>query len=542
MPNLQEILPGKISLDIECVDRVYLNGYVKDLQMPGGVVNFIREQFNWPIPSPKAMYQLTEAFKQAVETFAEEMGREIYTFSKGDDKDEVARQHAELFGVSDGVVLIGRAQEKASAFKSRRADENGKVWFNYFRQSVNVTHFYFYLMDPEFGLAFIKVCTYLPFEVKVCFNGHEWAKQQLRQAGIVFEALSNGFASCEDPERLQTICHQLNADKIQAFFDRWVDKLPWPLTQKQRAAGYQHLLSIWQMEVSRTQVFVDPEQGRALIECLIRDNLDLGRPDRVSLLFDRRVTKATPSEFHTRVIREGVLPSIRIRYKHSALKQYFKDGRALRTEMMFNNPYDFNCQRSLSNFDQLWQLGRQINQRLLEQETISQDCFLPWDEVRQLQQSTITESGQRASALHFTQPRVMAWLAALVYHAHRPTTLRNRALRQTVIQLMGLSENDYTAAQATYDLRRLRLKGLIKRVPHTHTYHLTLLGAKAATFLTKLHERLFRPGLTAALPLSEYPSDLAQALSEVAALIDVHFQEALLTPLRSGPLEICSVC
>lgn len=530
MPTIQEILPGKISLDIECVDRIYLNGYIKDLQMPGGVVNFIREQFGWPIPSPKAMYQLTDKFKQAVEAYAQKMGREIYTFGKEEDKDEVARQHAALFGVSQGVVLIGKAQEKASTFKSNRADENGKVWFNYSRQSANVTHYYFYLMDAEFGLCFIKICTYLPFEVKVCCNGHEWAKQQLRQAGIVFEALSNGFASCVDPERLQTICHQLNADKIQAFFDRWVEQLPWPLTASQRAAGYQHLLSIWQMEVSRTQVFVNPEQGRALMECLIRDNLDLGRPDRVNLIFDRRVTKATPSEFHTRVIREGVLPSIRIRYKHSTLKQYFKEGRALRTEMMFNNPYDFGIPRSLSHFDRLWSLGRQINQRLLAQEAISQDCFLPWDEVRQLQQSTLTADGQRAAALHFAQPRVMALLAALVYHTHRPSAFRNHPLRQTVSQLLGVTEEEYTAAQASYDLRRLRLKGLIERIPHTHTYQLTEWGTKAAIFLTKLYERLFRPGLSASLPLPSYPSALAQALHEVAALIDIQLQQAGLLP------------
>lgn len=533
MPTVQEILPEKISLDIECVDRVYLNGYVKDLQMAGGVVNFIRKQFKWPIPSPKAMYELTEQFKKAVETFAQEIGREIYIFSKGEDKDEIARQHAELFGISEGVVLIGKAQEKTNAFRSKRQDKKGKVWFNYFRQNVHVTHFYFYIMDKDFGLCFIKVCTYLPFEVKVCFNGHEWAKQQLRQAGIAFEALSNGFASCADPERLQAICHQLNAAKIQAFFDHWVEQIPWPLNAQQHAAGYEHLLSIWQMEVSRTQVFVDPEQGRALMECLIRDNLDLGRPDRVSLIFDRQVTKRTPSEFHTRVLRAGVLPSIRIRYKHSALKQYFKDGRALRTEMMFNNPYDFDCPRSLIHFDQLWQLGRQINNRLLVQEAISQDCFQPWEDVRQLQQSTLTEDGQRASALPFGQPRVMAWLAALVYHAHRPDTLRNQTLRQTVIQLLGVSQKEYTSAQASYDLRRLRLKGLIERIPHTHRYRLTELGAKVATFLTKLYERLFRPGLAASLPLSTCPSELAQSLEAVAALIDGQLQEAFLLPVTA---------
>jgi hypothetical protein len=167
---------------------------------------------------------------------------------------------------------------------------------------------------------FIKVCTYFPFDVKVCFNGHEWAKQQSQKEGIRYEALHNGFLTCQNPERLQDICHQLDAEKIQTLFDRWVEQLPWPISPQQRSAGYAHQLSIWQLEVSRTQVFQDPEQGWALVEALIRDNLDLGRPDRVSLIFERKVTKATPSELHTRVLREGIQPIIRIKYKHSALK------------------------------------------------------------------------------------------------------------------------------------------------------------------------------------------------------------------------------
>ncbi len=301
MQTLQEILPGKITLDVECVDRVYLNGYVKYLQMPGGVINFIREQFDWPIPSPKAMYKTSDRFRKAVDEFAEQQGLEIYTFSKGEDKDEIARQHAKSLDRKHGFVLIGKAQEKASTFASRQDDQGGKIWFKYSRRSVNVNHFYFYILDKDFGLFFIKVCTYFPFEVKVCFNGHEWAKQQLRQQGIDFEPLSNGFADCEYPACLQNICYQLNEAKIQALFDHWVEQLPWPLTREQQETGYKHLLSMWQVKVSRTQVFSDPEQGRALFENLIRENLDLGRPDHVSLIFDRKVTKATPSEFHTRV-------------------------------------------------------------------------------------------------------------------------------------------------------------------------------------------------------------------------------------------------
>jgi hypothetical protein len=519
MLTVKEILTDKITLDIECIDRVYLNGYVKHLQMAGGLITFIREQMGFPIPSPMVLPPFTQAFRNAVEKYAKEQGLSIVDFAKGENKDEKARAHLAKFEKNQGVVLIGKAQEKALGYKGQKSKKGTRVWFDYSRQSLNVTYYYFYILDAEFGLFFIKVCTYFPFDVKVCFNGHEWAKQQLRKEGIGFKAMNNGFLSCENPERLQVICHQLNAEKIQALFDRWVEQLPWPLSPQQRVAGYAHQLSIWQLEVSRTQVFQDPEQGWALVEALIRDNLDLGRPDRVSLIFERKVTKATPSEFHTRVLREGVQPIIRIRYKHSALKQYLKDGRALRTEMVFNNTLDFGVLRGLKNFARLVEMGYHFNDRLLEQELISQDCFLSLQEMRKLSQSTLMEDGQRASALRFADPRIMAVMEVLACHAYIPKEIANRSLRMAVAQRLEGVLDRYSSAQMTYDLRRLRLKGLIERTGNSHRYHLTDLGIKVVTFFTKLYHRLFAPGLASLLPDQVFPSDLSQALNRVAEVL-----------------------
>lgn len=534
MLTIKDILTDKVALDIECVDRVYLNGYVKYLQLPGGLITFIREQMGYPIPSPLVLPKPTQAFRKAVDEFAEAQGLTIHQFAKGEDKDQTARAHLARFEQSSGVVLIGKAQEKTLGYTARRKDHGTKVWFDYSRRTVFVTHYYFYILDEDFGLFFIKVCSYLPFDVKVCFNGHEWAKQQLRQAGIAFDALSNGFVSCTDPERLQTICHQLDAEKIQALFDRWVAHIPWPLSAEQQAAGYRHQLSIWQMEVSCTQVFADPEQGWALVEALIRDNLDLGRPDRVSLTFERKVTKRTPGEFYTRVVREGVQPTLRIHYKHSVLKQYLKDGRALRTEMMFNNTYDFGLTRGLQNFTCLFEMGRDLNRRLLEQEQVSEDCFVSIQDLRQLGQSTVTDNGQRASALRFGEQRTMALLEALASHTYVPTPIGNRTLRSTVAQLLGVPADAYSSAQMTYDLRRLRLKGLIEQIGRSHRYRLTPLGIKVVTFFTKLYQRVFRPGLAAMVPQPISPSKLAQALDAVVELIQSGVSNAFFVPVSAG--------
>jgi hypothetical protein len=533
MLTIKEILTNKIALDIECVDRVYLNGYVKHLQLPGGLITFIREQMGFPIPSPIVLPPFTRAFRTRVEEYAKEQGIHIVDFAKGEDKDEKAHLQLAKFEKKHGVVLIGKAQEKALGYKGQRKDHGTKVWFEYSRQSVNVTYYYFYILDEEFGLFFIKVCTYFPFDIKVCFNGHEWAKQQLRKEGIQFEALNNGFLTCANPERLKIICRQLDVQKIQALFDRWVEQLPWPISPQQRAAGYAHQLSIWQLEVSRTQVFQDPEQGWALVEALIRDNLDLGRPDRVSLIFERKVTKATSSEFHTRVLREGVQPIIRIHYKHSALKQYLKDGRALRTEMVFNNTLDFGILRGVQHFAELVQLGCHFNDRLLEQEQIDQDCFLSLQEMRKLGQSSLLEDGQRASALRFADPRTMAVLEVLACHAYIPKEIGNSSLCGAVAQRLEGVLDSYSSAQMTYDLRRLRLKGLIERIGNSHRYRLTVLGMKVVTFFTKLYHRLFAPGLAALLPDQTFPSDLANALNQVAEILQSWSDKAFALPVLS---------
>jgi hypothetical protein len=533
MPTVKEILRDKVTLDIRSVDRVLLNGWVKNLQMPGGVVNFIREQRGWKIPSPVMLNNLTVAFRTAVEQFAAAQGLEIVDFEKGESKEKRAQAALAHFAGKRGVVLIGKAQEETSSFKGRRDDKGTKVWFTYRRESVRVTHYYFYVLDEDFGLAFIKVCTYLPFAVKVCFNGHEWAKQQLTKEGIAFDALDNGFAQCADSPRLQAICHHLTAEAIQAFFDRWVDQLPWPLSPTEREAGYRHDLSVWQLEVSRTQVFADPEQGRALVETLIRENLDLGRPDRVRVIFERQVTKRTPSEFQTQVLQHGVIPSIKIHYKHSSLKQYLKEDLALRTEMMINNPYDFGCPRGIAHFADLVALGQTFNDRLLDHEEVPQDCFVNLETVRRLGQSTLDAQGQRASALRFGDHRVMALLGALTNFGLIVGGLSNKTLRRYIPDLLEVPAGAYSGAHMSYDLRRLRLKGLITRVPRSQRYILTELGTKVAVFFTKLYTRVYRPGLAALAPSQPLPSLLAQALTTVSDLIQSALLEAHVIPTES---------
>lgn len=529
MCNINDLLRQHVALDIECVDRIYLNGYVPNLQVPGQLVNFLIHHRGNPIPSPALLRQMGDAFVRSVQAFAQENHIPIIHFERGARKDDVAAEQRKSFTVAEGVVFIGIAQEKAHAFKSSKVSEGKMVGFNFSRQSVFVNHYYFYLQDEDFGPAFIKVCTYAPFAIKVYLNGHEWAKQQLRKAAIPFESLDNGFLSCADPQRLQSICDQLGQTQIQAFFDKWVGRLPMILTERDRQGGYGYRLSVWQLEVSRTQVFSEPTKGREFFEEVIRENLDLGRPNRIQLIFDRQVRKNTPGLMRTRVIEDGVIPSLHIEYKSCHVKQYFKEGRALRTETTINDPYDLRVGRDITNLPYLQRIGREVNRRLLDVQRVSQDCTLSQESVERVVQPTVSEDGQRAPGLRFGDVRVMALLAALILFLHLPNGFTHGTLREQVAAYLGLSEgvrspsdnlDSYRPGQMTYDLRRLRLKGIVYRIPGTHRYLVTPYGYRVALLFTKLNARVFRTTFASFDATEPVPRLLAEALAAVDRQIE----------------------
>jgi hypothetical protein len=530
MPTVADILKEHVTLDIESFDRLYLNGWIPKLQTESQLCFFLTQHLGNKIASPALFGQMTKDFVKHVEEFIQNNSIPRIEFKKKQRKDDIANEMRKKDPYRDVVVFVGVAQEKQQAFKGKKNIEKGHINFSFSRQTVFVKHYYFYIDDADFGPCFIKIGTYAPFPIRVCLNGHEWAKRQLEKKRITYESLDNGFASCENPELLQKICDELGPSQIEAFFRKWVQRLPFPLTDKNSMAGYRHELSVWQAEFSRTQIFDRPVRGREFFESVIRENIDLGRPDRVQLLFDRKIIKTTPGRFRTRIINNGVLPSLHIEYKSTDLKQYFKNNRGARTECTINNPQDFGVGKLLKNLPYLKKIARNANHRLLEIERVSQDCVLSQTSVERLTQPSMTEDGQRSPGFRFGDPRVMALFAALTLFLHLPNGFRNRDLRNHIVNLLGINASEYHAGKMTYDLRRLRLKGIISRKPNTTKYILTPYGYRVTQFLTRVHARLFRPGFAS---LDEHlgvhvPHPLRCALDEVNKQIDIMLEKSYL--------------
>jgi hypothetical protein len=510
--SVAHILRERVTLEVESIDRLYLNVYVPKLQRIGGVVGFFRELHGATFASSALMEPITTAFVKALERYAQAQGVPLLTFAHGQRKDEVAQEYLAAFQGHEGVLFIGKAQEQATVWRTERRynAQTGQPYAWLVKSTALVNQYYIYAVDADFGPFFLKFCSYVPYNAKLCLNGQEYLKRQLSKEGIAFEALDNGILSCADPPRLQEICDGLDAPTIDGLLRKWLARVPHPFTPEEREAGFRYDVSILQAEFALTQVLDRPVTGRILFEEIIRENLDVGRPSQVQLIFGRRVTKQTTARyrFRTRVITQGVVPSLYADYKHSRIKQYHKhsrikqyhkEGRALRTETTINDTRDFAIGKRLHNLPALRAVGFQANRRLLDVQQLSHDCLIGEDAFRQVTRPQVV-SDQRVAALPFADPRVQALLSVLVLYCLLPNGFANRDLRTYLAPLLGLDPSHLTPGRMTYDLRRLRLHGLIERIPHSHRYRVTREGLRTALFFTRVYGRILRPGMARITP------------------------------------------
>src|SRR6476620_5979840 len=195
--TVNDVLEGHVALDLQCLDRLYLHGYLAQLQVGGQVIQFLSHR-GYPVPSPACLQQIGDAFRRSVASYADANHIPVVPLKSTDSNIDVMRRYldpAARQGRSQ-VAAIGIAQEPQRVFIARQRDTDPAKppQFSFDKKDRRVTVYYFYLWDHDFGPGFIKVCTYCPWPIKVWLNGHEWAKRQAAQAGIGFTELSNGFA------------------------------------------------------------------------------------------------------------------------------------------------------------------------------------------------------------------------------------------------------------------------------------------------------------------------------------------------------------
>jgi hypothetical protein len=516
--TINDVLDGHVVLDVECLDRIYLNGYVPNLQVGGQVVSFLTAHLGYPIPSPAILEKIGTAFRKAVERFVADNKIPVVRFGKNDRKIDVMRPYlVRQAGTGRaGVAAIGVAQEFAPVFTATKKQWGTSVWFSFTKAQRRVTCYYFYLFDDDFGPAFVKVCAYFPYPVKVWLNGHEWAKRQAVKAGIGFAELSNGFASCTDPAGLQSICDRLGPATIEVFAQRWWSMLPLPLTEHDRAAGYWWELSMRQVETSRTLVFDAPRHARGFFEALVSDNLDIGRPELIELVFKRGQPRGRKAKWDskTKIVSYGTEVNVNAFYRHSRIKRRM-GGRC--------------ASRRWSTTPMTW--------AACDASSISMSCNL--EHVRSTPRCSILNVSARAASLRAQplsgshsppsprmaggpRPYGSATLGSRPWPApYAPACSPSPASPTRACMTGLLGGATYTMNQASYDLARLRVNGLITRIPGKNLYRLTDDGLRFAIFYTKVHDRLLRPLLAADQPPAPLP------IRKALHTIDIHVTETI---------------
>jgi hypothetical protein len=484
MADYATLLRDHVTLTCRCVDRIFLQAYVPKLQTVGWVCQFLNRQRGFVIPSLAAFGKIGAVYVAEVHRWAEANDVPVIYFKKGENRSSTSRR-ARTRSRSPGRcsrppkvqvarggwcwLASGRRRHRCGGRGRPKVKSTGgtRTWSGAGRWPSSITSTS--TCGTRSGVARFGRPTPTPYSIWIWLNGHEWAQRQCVKAGIGFTALDNGFRSCEDPAALQRICDRLGSGAVHRFFWRWCRRLPSPFTDADRRAGYNYQLAFRQVEVSDTRVFDRPAAGRAFFEGLIRDHLDIGRPDSVALIFARRISIKTPGAFRTRVITDGVDPQISCYYRASRIKQYFKDHRALRTETVICDTHDFGIGRRVKrdNWQALRAVGDQANQRLCDAQASDARPAPDVATFAAIVAASTTTDGQHAPGLRFGDTRVMAVLAAIVAFVHLIAGFDNRALATRVAALL---DRPYGSRQATYDLRRLRRKQLIVRLPGHHRY------------------------------------------------------------------------
>lgn len=506
MRTIKELQENRIEWTLDCLDRIYLNLYSPILNSPPGVVTIIRRFLECDIPHPKAFKSVRDEFVIKAELAAEERGLDIYRFSNKDQnsKEEIAQQHLKDFPDKEGVFFIGKAQEKVKAPKGTwyksEVTAKGK-WLKLGWGNVMANQYYFYFRDKDWGVGFIKFSSYAPFTGRFYINGHEYVKCQLTEQGILFEELDNGIGWCEDPQAAQKIANSITATKLEKLVRKWIKLAPNPLAEMPHRRGnitLKYHISMLQMEFARTQLWKKASDGLKFFEQVIRENIDLGRPEKVGVIFNKRILPSTMkvNRFMTRVFTTGVIPVFNIFFKSNKLKQYFKEGRALRSELTVNHAPDFGAGKTLNteNFNTLCEAGRQTINRLFRVETLCQDPLVSSDKIGAIE-SAAEVAGRRVSPLLRSNPRVRALFSAIIACHLIARGFRNRDLRVRVAHLLGKDPKEITTNQMTYDLRRLRGHGIVKKVEGTHRYEVTEEGLQLALFISRVEQRVYREGM-----------------------------------------------
>jgi hypothetical protein len=487
-----------IRFGYRCFDRILLNGLIQPFQQPERVIGFFNSYRNQYPVSRDVLHEIASQFQNWIVNRSQKWGAPILETPEG-RRDEFV-DHYFRRAQPDQVVAILKAREPARIMIAIGNKKENR-WHLQIAQRW-VIQYNFYVNDKQWGRMFVRVCPYLPFSARVCLNQHHWLANRMRQEGIDFRQCSNAFVKCGNPERLQQLSDSLTSKDLLTCGQKWLAYFtPFFRESERRQAGCQHRLFFAQVEYCDNLLFSRRTALDQMGERLLDANRTIGQPNKITLIFGRKVTRQYRGKLQT-VIEDINLPNpvIRSHYGNGFIKQYVRDHLMLRTEAATNNVNDYGVKKAVENLPKLRERLASINENYLNIQQDILETFVDRGQLRQLAASTILPNGKRIPGLKLDHPRQLALMHALVRFTNiaAGNTFTTSELHVPTAEALGCSQSEYTLSSLRYDLSKLRAKGLVEKIPRSRRYRLLPQGYSICLLFLKLFERIYAP-LTAGL-------------------------------------------
>jgi hypothetical protein len=494
-----------IRFGYRCFDRILLNGLIQPFQQPERVVGFFDTYRHLYPVSRDVLRGIADRFQLWVKERADKWNAPIVEAPKG-RRDEFVDPHFRS-ARPDQVVVILKAREPARIMTAI-GDKKAIRWHLQIADRW-IVQYNFYVCDQCWGRMFVRMCPYLPFSARVCLNQHHWLANRMREEGIDFQQCSNAFLRCANPERLQQLADALTAEDLASCGRKWLTRFtPFFTETERRQAGCQHRLFFSQVELCDNLIFHRRAALDKLGERLLDANRTIGQPNKITVIFGRKVTKQYRGKLQTE-IEDMDLPNpvIRSHYRNGFIKQYVRDHLILRTEPATNNVTDYRVNNAIEHLPALRDKMAAVIDNYLEVQQDILETFVDRGQLRNLAQPTLTATGKRIPGLRLDNSRQLALMHALVRFAQIPAagTFSTAEIYPYTVAALGSTPQRYSLASLRYDLSKLRVKGLVERLPRSRRYYLRAEGYSVCLIFLKLFERVYAP--LSAARLDPVPGD-----------------------------------
>jgi hypothetical protein len=516
MNTFYEHHKDSIRFQYACFDRILLNATIPLLLEPTAAQGFFSYHRHMYPVTRKLLHDISERYHQWVENQARQWKVPILEDPEGRREDIVAPYftHAK----ADRMVAIIKAREPAHILVSIGGRESRGCHLE--RNRRWVMQYNFYLKDRELGPMFIRMCPYFPFPARVCLNQHHWIAEQLDKRGVRFQKSDNSFSGCADPEILQRIADSFSPGHLIMRASKWLAYLmPFFTKEERNEHGCHHRLFIAQVEYCHNLIFRRRAVLDALQEKLLDLNRSIGQPNKLTLLFGRRINRCYRGQLQTTIEDLNLgSPVIRSHYKSSSVKQYVRDHKTLRTEPASNDVTDLGMKKAVEHLPELRGRLQQVVDNYLNVQQDILETFLNRGEMERLSQPTLLDNGKRIPGLKTNHPRQLALMHALVRFSHLAGggIFTTTQLLPHVVETLACTISPYNIGSLRYDLSKLRAKGLVEKLPHSRRYRLTRDGYRLCVIYLKLFERFYAP-LAAAI-VQPFHADANFPIEKISAL------------------------